>query len=324
MPPTPTAVLVVTSLIDETANTVIRVLIEREVRVVRVDPADIGTALTFSAHIGNGRDSWGGRLLTPSRDVSLEEIGATYYRRPSPWRSDAADEQVRQFVITEARHGLRGLLRTLPNCRYVNHPAATEGADFKVAQLQVAVRAGMKIPETLVTNDLDAARKFALEHEHIIYKSFRGVPPGAGCQVGAIWTQRISADDLNGSLSVTAHLFQKEIQKTADARVTVVGRKVFASRITAPDGALDWRRGDWRTLIHDPIEVPEAIREALYTYLAHFGLEFGCFDFAIEESRAGEIWTFIECNPNGQWGWLPDCDAIAHAFADVLLEGWWP
>jgi hypothetical protein len=106
--------------------------------------------------------------------------------------------------------------------------------------------------------------------------------------------------------------------------VTVVGRKVFASRITTPDGALDWRRGDWRELVHEPIEVPEAIREALYTYLAHFGLEFGCFDFAIEESKAGEIWTFIECNPNGQWGWLPDCDAIAHAFADVLLEGWWP
>ena len=104
----------------------------------------------------------------------------------------------------------------------------------------------------------------------------------------------------------------------------MVGRKVFASRITAPDGALDWRRGDWRKLVHEPIEVPEAIREALYTYLAHFGLEFGCFDFAIEESRAGEVWTFIECNPNGQWGWLPDCDAIAHAFADVLLEGWWP
>jgi hypothetical protein len=22
--------------------------------------------------------------------------------------------------------------------------------------------------------------------------------------------------------------------------------------------------------------------------------------------------------------WLPDLDAIAHAFAEVLLEGWWP
>jgi hypothetical protein len=176
MPTTPHIVLVVTSLIDETANMVIRALCERGVRVARVDPADIGTALTFGAHIGNGRDSWCGRLRTPSRDVALEEVGAAYYRRPSPWRSNAGDEQARQFVITEARHGLRGLLRVLPNCRYVNHPASTKAADFKVAQLEVAARLGMKIPKTLVTNDLDAARKFALEHERVIYKSFRGVP----------------------------------------------------------------------------------------------------------------------------------------------------
>ncbi|WP_442942028.1 MvdC/MvdD family ATP grasp protein [Nonomuraea sp. NBC_00507] len=118
MPPTPQTVLVVTSLIDETANMVIRALRERQVQVARIDPADIETALTFSAHIGNGRDSWGGRLRTPSRDVAIEEIGAAYYRRPSPWRSNAAYEQARKFAITEARHGLRGLLRTLPNCRY--------------------------------------------------------------------------------------------------------------------------------------------------------------------------------------------------------------
>jgi hypothetical protein len=26
----------------------------------------------------------------------------------------------------------------------------------------------------------------------------------------------------------------------------------------------------------------------------------------------------IECNPNGQWGWLPDADDITAAFADIL------
>ncbi|MGP3955598.1 hypothetical protein ACTWPT_06335 [Nonomuraea sp. 3N208] len=124
-------------------------------------------------------------------------------------------------------------------------------------------------------------------------------------------------------------MFQEEISKTADARVTVVGRKVFASRITTPDSSLDWRRGDWNALVHESIDVPEAITKALYAYLDFFGLVFGCFDFALEEGGAdrhqsSEMWTFIECNPNGQWGWLPDFDVIAHAFADVLLEGWWP
>jgi hypothetical protein len=122
-------------------------------------------------------------------------------------------------------------------------------------------------------------------------------------------------------------MFQEEITKTADARVTVVGRKVFATKITRSDASIDWRHGDWNVLVHEPIDVPEAIATALYAYLDFFGLVFGCFDFAIEDDPAGgqpsAVWTFIECNPSGQWGWLPEFDAIAHAMADVLLEGWW-
>ncbi|MEV0615281.1 hypothetical protein AB0I81_18305 [Nonomuraea sp. NPDC050404] len=62
---------------------------------------------------------------------------------------------------------------------------------------------------------------------------------------------------------------------------------------------------------------------SLFAYLDFFALEFGCFDFALEESIKGVKWTFIECNPNGQWAWLPDFEEMAHAFADVLLNGWW-
>lgn len=71
--------------------------------------------------------------------------------------------------------------------------------------------------------------------------------------------------------------------------------------------------------------MPAPIVAALHGYLDRFGLVFGCFDFALEPDGDGAEpyrWTFIECNPNGQWGWLPDSDAIADAFADTLLEGW--
>ncbi|MFC4114144.1 ATP-grasp ribosomal peptide maturase [Nonomuraea zeae] len=315
--------LVVTSVEDATANMVIEALNERQVQVARVDPADIGTALTFSGRIGDGHDSWGGQLRTPSRDVALQNIGAVYWRRPSPWRSDLADPQAKQFVMTEARHGLGGLLRSLPNCRYVNHPASTRRADFKVTQLQVAAQLGMNVPTTLVTNDLAAARDFASKHEQAVYKSFRGASRTVDGYAATIWTQPISADDLDDSLSMTAHMFQEEIPKSSDARVTVVGRNVFASRITTIDGDLDWRSGDWTALGHAPLEVPATTVKALHAYLDHFGLVFGCFDFALGDSDAGEVWTFMECNPNGQWGWLPNFDGIAQAFADVLLKGWW-
>jgi hypothetical protein len=56
----------------------------------------------------------------------------------------------------------------------------------------------------------------------------------------------------------------------------------------------------------------------MYQYLDRFGLAFGCFDFAVGDDGR---WHWIECNPNGQWGFLPDANAIAEAFAALLQAG---
>lgn len=314
-------VLVVTALEDVTADWVIAALNEREVPVVRVDPADIGPALAFGFRIGADRPAWGGRLRTASREVELGEVAAVYYRRPTPYtaRFEHLPQQQREFAVAEARHGLGGVLNHLHGALYVNHPAAVTRADFKPAQLQRFAELGLAIPPTLVTNDIEAARKFAADHERVIYKTFRGLPRDEGGQTGAIWAQRVDPDSFDDSLAVTAHLFQAEIPKTGDVRVTMVGRRIFAQQIAAPDGSLDWRRGDWNGLIHAPITVPAQVEAALDSYLASFGLVFGCFDFALTgDAEDPGHWTAIECNPNGQWGWLPDAAGITEAFADVL------
>ncbi|MEV0592057.1 ATP-grasp ribosomal peptide maturase [Nonomuraea cavernae] len=313
--------MVITCMDDVTANPVIAALHERGARVARVDPADIGSDLAFNAQIGAGEAGWMGTLRTLTRDVALQDVRAIYYRRPSPWRFHELPPQEREFAKAEARHGLDGTLAALPDCRYVNHPAANERAEVKPAQLQVAAQFGMEVPATLITNDVDAVREFAAKHGPIVYKSFRGVPSAPGGEVAAIWTQRVDPADVDESLALTAHLFQAEVPKTSDARVTVVGDHVFASEITTPDGVLDWRRDDWDRLVHSPIEVPAPIQAAMRSYLDRFGLVFGCFDFALTGSVPERQWMFLECNPNGQWAWLPDADAIAAALADTLLRG---
>ncbi|GAA0534190.1 MULTISPECIES: ATP-grasp ribosomal peptide maturase [Streptomyces] len=314
-------VLVLTSLEDVTADRVIAALNEREVPVARVDPADIGTGLSFGARIGAGSPTWSGRLRTTSREVELGEAAAVYYRRPTPYiaRYGHLPAQQRDFAVAEARHGLGGILNHLHNAFYVNHPSAVTAADFKPAQLQKAAHLGLTIPPTLVTNDAEQAREFAADHGHVIYKTFRGLPRDENGHTGAIWAQRVDPDTFDDSLAVTAHLFQAEIPKTGDVWVTVVGQKVFAQQITAQDSALDWRRGDWDQLQHAPIAVPAPVETALHHYLSAFGLVFGCFDFALTgDGDSTADWVFIECNPNGQWGWLPDADAITTAFADIL------
>ncbi|MGW1073530.1 ATP-grasp ribosomal peptide maturase [Streptomyces sp. NPDC002537] len=317
-------VLVITSLEDVTADRVIAALNEREVPVARIDPADIGPGLIFGARIGAGASAWGGQLRTASREVELGEVAAVYYRRPTPYTSRFAHlpAQQRDFATAEARHGLGGILNHLHGATYVNHPSAVTRADFKPAQLQRAVRLGLTVPPTLVTNDIEAVRKFATDHGPVIYKTFRGLPRDDDGHTGAIWAQRVDPDDFDDSLAVTAHLFQAEIPKTGDVRVTVVGRRVFAQRIATPDGALDWRRGNWDNLIHTPIAVPAPLTAVLHNYLTAFGLLFGCFDFALTgDGEDPEDWVFIECNPNGQWGWLPDAPDITEAFADLLQNG---
>jgi ATP-grasp ribosomal peptide maturase len=309
---------VLTGLEDVTADLVITALNTRNVPVARVDPADIGDELSFAGFNGGGQIGWSGQLATKTRDLDLGLVRSVYHRRPSPWRFDHMPAQARDFAVAEARHGLGGLLAALP-VRHVNPPFACVRAEYKPVQLQVAAELGFAVPATLVTNDVRAARAFITEHYPVVYKSFRGVPLGDDGRIGAIWTQRIEAAHLDDSLSVTAQLFQAEVEpKVADARVTVVGRQVFASLIRTPEGLLDWRAGDWAALSCTPVKVPEPVAEGMHRYLDRFGLVFGCFDFAIDDEGR---WHWIECNPNGQWGFLPEADAIADAFAAVLQAG---
>jgi hypothetical protein len=151
------------------------------------------------------------------------------------------------------------------------------------------------------------------------------MPSAPGGEVATIWTEEVDPSDVDESVIITAHLFQAKVRKSCDARVTMVGSRVFASEIISPGGDLDWRRDDWSSLEHVPIRVPLSVVASLHDYLDHFGLVFGCFDFGLEAQEGSDEpyrWTSLECNPNGQWGWLPDAEAIADAFAETLLEGW--
>ncbi|RSO10552.1 hypothetical protein DMH18_13970 [Streptomyces sp. WAC 06783] len=318
-------VLVITSLEDVTADWVIAALNERGAPVARIDPADIGAGLSFAARIGEGgRPVWSGTVRTPVRTVELDEVAAVYYRRPTPYQDRFAHlpPQQRDFSVAEARHGLGGLLYALRGVRYISHPAAIARAEFKPAQLRCFAELGLTIPPTLITNDNAQAAKFAAHHGRIIYKTFRGLPPTENGYTGAIWAQPVDPSTFDDSIAVTAHLFQAEVPSVGNVRVTVVGDIIFAQTITAPKGVLDWRRCPPETLTYAPTTVPGTIAAALRAYLRSFTLEFGCFDFALTGDAADpEHWTVYECNPNGQFGWLPDADQIVTALAGLLQQG---
>jgi hypothetical protein len=169
-------VLVLTELDDPTADLVIAELGKRHVPVVRLDPGDFPRHVTFDALIGDGR-TWSGRLQTPTRDTPLA-ARALYYRRPSPYTFPGLDEQDARYAAAHAEHGLGGVLATLPGCLYVNHPQRNRAAEYKPGQLAAAVKLGLKVPATLITNSPVAAHSFALTHGPVVHKPLR-LPPYA-------------------------------------------------------------------------------------------------------------------------------------------------
>jgi glutathione synthase/RimK-type ligase-like ATP-grasp enzyme len=209
------------------------------------------------------------------------------------------------------------VLASLPDCLYVNHPHAIADAEFKPAQLSTAVTLGFDVPPTLITNDPDKARRFINDHQRVVYKPLRSAEYEINGRAVTVWTQEVSADEIDNRVTGTMHLFQRMVPKKWDLRITVAGDAMFAVRIDSP--LLDWRH-DYEQIEYRVMQVPDNLADKIQRYLDHFRLMSGCFDFAIDTDDRP---IFLESNPNGQWAWMqaPTELPMATAFADLLEKG---
>ena len=126
--------------------------------------------------------------------------------------------------------------------------------------------------------------------------------------------------DLRG-VEITTHQFQRWVPKAHEARVIVVGDRVFAAGIHAgtPETIVDWRTSN-RDLAYSRIEIPVHIRSGVVDYCRALSLTYGAFDFVV---APGGRWWFLACNPGGQYGWIEDAVSapVTSALADLLVEG---
>ncbi|MEU8924596.1 ATP-grasp ribosomal peptide maturase [Kitasatospora sp. NPDC048545] len=312
------SVLVLTNPLDVTADAVLRVLAERRVPVVRLDPgADLHTGASLTAAYRTGGQR--GALRTANRVLDLGAVRSVWVRRASPYEGPSElDGQDRRFAASQALWGAGGILASLPGAHYVNHPWANRAAEHKPAQLAAAQRCGFPVPDTVITNDPREAREFvAAQATGAVYKPLWNTPYAVDGRPHAVWVREVEPAEITDAVSACPHLFQARVPKAFDARVTAVGDRLFGVRIDSPD--LDWRRRQDR-MACTPIDVPESVARSVAAYLGRLRLVYGAFDFAVTGSGA---WYFLECNPNGQWAWQPAAttDAIARALADQLEKG---
>lgn len=189
----------------------------------------------------------------------------------------------------------------------LNRPADTRIAGGKLLQMHAAARAGLRVPEALVTDEASQAAEFARRHGgSVVYKPYRHnvwqVEPG---KFATSRTRIVTSETLDDAVLSTPGIFQTLIEKKAEHRVCVFNDALISVRQTPPadDGArpVDWRREARRQDTLKRSDLPAPVRAALFRLLASLNIQMATIDLA--EDSQGRLW-FLDLNPSGQFLYL--------------------
>jgi len=247
--------------------------------------------LAFEAR--NSAAGW--TLETLEGRIRGEEISAVWWRRPLPVdlapdapAGDAA------FALRQANAAVVGLWASLP-ARWVNEPWADDAAGHKPRQLAAAVRAGLKIPRTLVTNDPERARTFLRGlRTSAVWKALH-------CTAADWYPTRLLAPRTRPDLAPlrNAPAILQAYVPGVDLRVTAVGDELFSAEIDARKTSSPH---DFRPVFDQAkvarCDLPDDVAAKLRALLAELGLRYAAIDL---RRRADGEHVFLEVNPSGQW-----------------------
>lgn len=210
----------------------------------------------------------------------------------------------------------------------INPPSATRFIErSKFAQLKAAADAGIRVPDTLISNDPERIRAFISSHTPTPGIVFKGLLPlvwRAPSSVHIGYTASVTQNDLppNDQIRNSPGIYQVLVHKISDIRVTIMGEHVVAVELGQRGSAaknIDWRASN--TIEVAPIQLPEETKERLLAVNAALGACFSCIDLAL--SSEGD-YVFLECNQMGQFLWIEEIDPeiqLLDAFAQFLISG---
>jgi hypothetical protein len=281
---------------DLHARAVLEALARRGAEASLLDLSDLPARGRLALAYGRA----GGRelRLDGRPPVGAAGVSALWWRRPQLPRAPARLGAARRaFAERQTLAAVVGWVASLePQARLVNHPWRDDAAGQKTFQLAAAGRAGLRLPQTLVTSDPAEARAFLAQQGRA------GAVQKAVQATRTDWrqTRAVGARGAAGVRDLRhAPVILQQRVPGVDVRATVVGDRLFAAEIdarrsTSPD---DYR-GHERSCRFARCRLPAAVERGLRVLMAELGILYGAADF---RRGADGGWYFLELNPGGQW-----------------------
>lgn len=236
-------------------------------------------------------------------DYQIDEkhLKSIYYRAPIYLRetfSKTGDLET-QIKRSQTMAFFRNL-EYFDKALWVNRPSKTFVAESKIIQLKKAKEIGFNIPETTITN----MNKTSLPYNMLIAKSIDTALFDFDSHEAFSYANIITKNDLSRYNNANAPFFiQQYIENKLDLRITTIGDKLFACKITTNDNGVE---GDWRLRKNDvsfvPYDLPQDINKKCLDIVKSFGLSYAGIDLIFSRNK----YFFVELNPTGEWAWLQD------------------
>ena len=139
------------------------------------------------------------------------------------------------------------------------------------------------------------------------------------------YTSRISFLELpsNKLLQLTPGIFQKEIKKKYELRITYFGGFMVAAKLNSQlhaEGAVDWRAIPGKEMSIEPYILPDSLKQQIRAFMKKMGLVFGALDFIVNEEHD---YIFLEVNEQGQFLWKEELNSdfkMLDIFINFLLN----
>jgi hypothetical protein len=300
-------ILIVTHKEDYTADFIVNILNHRNIEYLRFNTDSVGVEHQISF------------LTNDETKIAIDgfsHFNAVWFRRVKvPIVSfDSIEEN--DFYNKDIQSFFGNLWTTLSTDKWLSNPDAIYKAENKILQLSVARKLGFNVPNTIISTDSKEIQTFCLENKQkIIIKPISKSRYISDGEEKIVFTSSLKTIHIESERFISfPMIFQNEIEKEYEIRVTVVGEEVFAAKVDSQsdlDAKLDWRR---KRLKFEPYNLPIDIQELSVKLVKELGLGFGAID--IIKTKEGYI--FLEINPNGQWVWIESDTGLK--ISDAIIQ----
>ncbi len=198
----------------------------------------------------------------------------------------------------------------------------------KLHQLEVAGRLGFTVPRTLVTNSPERFLEFYEEcHGQVVSKNSTRLKIRQDNELRIAYTYPVHRRNTANyqAIRYAPVVFQEEVSKKLELRVTVVGNQVFPAAIQSQGSRAlqhDWRHyHDFgESKYYSAYALPAKVEALCVRLLEALGICFGAIDLIVTPE---DDYVFLEVNPSGEWYWTESYAGlpIADAIAELLIRG---